>query len=227
MTIHTEATTNESDALYELLDSLPLMDDPFLRMQCQNIALVNAHIIDVEQQMYNKYIADERTPVQEAIFTSALSQMWIFALYELIRTWRQRVRELLDHSQNLAAGKAQATTTHGHWGHDANVAFLQARTRAEHDQVFLKQMQDAQGSLELVFRELEGVRITLAKHEIPKSKGIKAAHAGYARIDSLSGSMNYQFIDKDGSYNMCSRRSIVQHVLRSFSVAVDNTQPQD
>ena len=35
---------DESEALYKVMDSLPLMDDLFLRMQAQNIAMVNAHM---------------------------------------------------------------------------------------------------------------------------------------------------------------------------------------
>lgn len=214
---------DESEALYDVLESLPLMDDLFLRMQAQNIAMVNAHIIDVEKAMYRQYMEEERTPVPQALFTSALSQMWIFALYELLRTWRQRVQEMLVHGKQFVAGQVQATVIPAEPDHTTNLPFLHARARAERDQEFLKQMREARDLIEMPYRELEGVRVTLAKHEVPKIKGAKAANAGYARIDPLTGSMNYQFIDKDGYSNMASRHSIVQHILRAFGAVPDDT----
>jgi hypothetical protein len=36
------------------------------------------------------------------MFVSAQSQMWIFALYELLRTWRQRIRTLRSWSNSGA-----------------------------------------------------------------------------------------------------------------------------
>jgi hypothetical protein len=212
----------ESDALYEILESLPLMDDMFLRMQCQNVALVNAHVIDVEREMYRKYIEQDRTPVLEALFTSALSQMWTFAFYELMRTWRQRVQELLTHADRFAAGQVEKIVIPDAAHVDVNFAFLCAQARAEEDCEFLDQLRNVRETFEPVFRELEGVRVTLAKHEIPKGGGGKAANAGYARIDPVSGSMNYLFTDNRGNSNMCSRHSIVRHVFNAFGVADDN-----
>ena len=214
---------DESEAVYKVLDSLPLMDDLFLRMQAQNIAMVNAHIIDIERDMYRKYIERDRTPVPEALFTSALSQMWIFALYELLRTWRQRVQELLAHAERFAGGQVPATTVPDEPDPNKNVAYLHAQARAEKEPEFLDQMRNAEELLQPAFRELEGVRVTLAKHEIPRGRGVKAANAGYARIDPLSGSINYQFVDRDGYSDMASRHSIVQHILRAFGVVTDDT----
>ena len=223
MPAHAAEPLDESEVLYQILDSLPLMDDLFLNMQAQNIAMVNAHIINVERDMYREYMEHERTPVPQASFTSALSQMWIFALYELLRTWQQRVQELVVHAERFAASQVQATTIPDNPDHKTNLDFLYAQARIERDYKFLEQICKARESIEPVFRELEGVRVTLAKHEIPRGKGVKAANAGYARIDPLSGSMNYQFIDKDGYSNMASRHSIVQHIFRSFGAVTDDT----
>ncbi len=212
----------ESKALYGVLKFLPLMDDLFLRMQAQNIAMVNAHIIDIERSMYSKYMERDRTPVSEALFTSALSQMWLFSLYELLRTWRQRVQEVLTHAERFAKGKVPATVIPESPDYHTNLAYLHALVRAEKDSEFLEKMRKAKAVLEPVFRELEGVRVTLAKHEIPKRQCVKAANVGYARIDPLSGSMNYQYINKDGYSSVVSRHSIVQLILLAFEVASDD-----
>ena len=50
-----------------------------------------------------EYIETERTPLQTAVFASALSQLWIFGLYELLRTWRQRAREVIRFAEELRA----------------------------------------------------------------------------------------------------------------------------
>ncbi len=49
-----------------------------------------------------EYIEIERTPAQQAMFVSAQSQLWIFALYELLGTWRQRIRKLRSWSNSGA-----------------------------------------------------------------------------------------------------------------------------
>lgn len=110
--------------------------------------------------------------------------MWIFSLYELLRTWRQRVREALSH-------------------------------RAESASTYVYVLQAAKESLEPVFRSIEGVRVTLAKHEVPKCKGVKAKNVGYARIYPSTGSMTYFYLDKDGSYNDASRDKVVKNLLRA------------
>jgi len=44
----------------------------------------------------------DATPIAEAAFLSAQSQMWIFAAYEIMRTWRQRVRRMIEWAKNGA-----------------------------------------------------------------------------------------------------------------------------
>lgn len=177
-------TFDESEALNQVLTSLPLMDDMFLRMQAQNIAMVNAHIKDVERAMYREYMEHDRTPIPEALFASALSQMWIFAFYELLRTWRQRVGELLSHAERYAKGEVEATDIPDLPYPSVNFHYLEAQRCAEHNAEFRETLQRACDCLESTFRELECVRVTLAKHEAPKS-GIKAATL------ATHGSINY------------------------------------
>jgi len=50
--------------------------------------------MELEEQVLAKLFHEERTPM-ETMFLSAQSQMWIFAAYEILRTWRQRAREVL------------------------------------------------------------------------------------------------------------------------------------
>ena len=55
-------------------------------MQGQNIMLVDFHLRDLETQLLHDLIDQERTPIPDTLFVSALGQMWVFAAYELLRT---------------------------------------------------------------------------------------------------------------------------------------------
>jgi hypothetical protein len=78
----------------DLLWKLPLFDDIYYSMQGQNVMLVDVYLRGVETDVRNEYYKLERTPVQSMIFLSAISQMRIFSVYELLRTWRQAVRDI-------------------------------------------------------------------------------------------------------------------------------------
>ena len=54
----------------------------------------DVYLRDVETGVRNEYYKLERTPGQSMMFLSVISQMWIFSVYELLRTWRQAVREI-------------------------------------------------------------------------------------------------------------------------------------
>jgi hypothetical protein len=84
----------EHTSISELLWSWPLFDNLFLSMQGQNVMLVDFYLRDLEDDLLCEYLDRERTPVQSAMFVSAMSQMWIFAVNELLRTWKQMVKEL-------------------------------------------------------------------------------------------------------------------------------------
>src|SRR6266540_4007656 len=88
---------NDADAtrLNEVLRDLPLLDELFLGMQAMNVDLVDGYLEEQEGLLLQEYIERERTPTPTAIFVSALSQMWVFAVYELLRTWRGHVQEIL------------------------------------------------------------------------------------------------------------------------------------
>src|SRR6266446_2128588 len=84
------------------LQSLVLLgDDPYLRMQAFNLGVVSQILDDMEHQLLIEYIREDRTP-SSAIVVSAISQLWIFGLYELLRTWRQRASAVLRFGKAVA-----------------------------------------------------------------------------------------------------------------------------
>jgi hypothetical protein len=86
--------------LRQALTGLPVLGNDTLRMQAFNLTIVDQFLMQLEFQVLQKLVQEERTPVPEAALLSALSQMWVFAAYELMRTWGQRVRDILKWSQS-------------------------------------------------------------------------------------------------------------------------------
>jgi hypothetical protein len=52
--------------------------DPNFRNQAFNVALVDQFVMKLELELLRQQLREERTPIPEATFVSAQSQMWIF-----------------------------------------------------------------------------------------------------------------------------------------------------
>jgi len=195
--------------------ALVLFDELYLHMQAMNINVVDGFLLDLEQDLLREYIHEERTPVPSAIFVSALSQMWIFAVYELLRTWRQRLRELLEIAKTRQA-PADTPATHDALNLNKQIrqkAIQRALTTPDYADVLQKHYE----VIEPVFRACEAVRITLAKHEVAKSKTLLPHAPGYARINMLCGAMDFEIIHKDESFEYINRRDIAE-AIRSIDI---------
>src|ERR1035441_7629468 len=69
-------------------------------MQAFNLSIVDQFIMELEADVLRRLHKDERTPTAEVTFLSAQSQMWIFAIYELLRTWRERAKDVIKLHEN-------------------------------------------------------------------------------------------------------------------------------
>ena len=69
--------------------------DLYLAMQALNLSVVDEYLRSLETDLLREYHDIERTPIPSAVFVSALSQLWVFGIYELMRTWRQRIHEVM------------------------------------------------------------------------------------------------------------------------------------
>lgn len=155
-----------------------------------------------------------------AMHVSAWSQMWVFAFYELFRTWRQKAREVRDYAASLQSSSDPAKTAS-----DFRASFEKSTAVSRTAEVFewplFEEAERAPEAtvgliaraLEIVdplYRRLEAVRMTLAKHEVPKARGVRASAPGYGRIDLSSGSINWMIDYKDGSSEIISRRDLAE-----------------
>ena len=220
------ASKIDSSALREALCKLHLLgDDVFLRMQAFNLAIVDQFLMNLEYQVLRKLIDEDGTPVGEAAFLSAQSQMWIFATYELLRTWRARAREMIKwvESGGLEQKLAVYEKDDGymHFGREYRAG--QIRTVLA-DPNKLDAIRRDLKRTHILFARLEAIRVSLAKHEVRKKKGSVALRPSYGRINKWCGSLDYEL--ENGRYSMgeINRRDIADEIRM---LVADDYVPSD
>jgi hypothetical protein len=213
-------------SLHEALRDLPLLDQVFLGMQAMNVHLVDGYLEDWEAQLLAEYIERERTPTESALFVSALSQMWIFATYELLRTWKSRASEIVrwartldtlegdEHAGAVAANRAEVQLRAAEVL-DADIHWRDFE-RASEDAEFVDALRSALSRTAVAFHAVEAVRVWLAKHEVPRRDGLFAGAPGYGRIDMETGSIYWQVELGRDEVAIISRRGLAD-TLRALA----------
>ncbi|MEZ0219103.1 MAG: hypothetical protein ACAH22_02285 [Tardiphaga sp.] len=180
--------------LRDALRSIHLLDeDPYLTMQATNVSLVEYLIMGLEGDVLQKLWQEERTPGPEAAFLSAQTQMWFFAVYELLRTVRSRSRDFIIWAANGGLLTMIA-------GLEKDLGYLHPGRELRADQLrellarpeLVDRLRDDLRVSHIPFRRLEHLRISLAKHEIAKKRNSIALAPGYGRINQWCGSLQYQ-----------------------------------
>lgn len=200
-----------------------LRDDMYLRMQAFNLQIVDQWTTELEYQVLREYFEKDKTP-EEAFFLNAQSQMWIMAVYEVLRTWRQRAKYV----EGLAkAGvlqdeidKLKKNEGYFHPGKEARIALLEDALK---DGQIVERIARDRKRLHIAFRRIEAIRMNLAKHEERGKKNSIAHMPGYGRINMWCGSLDYQLAVGRSILGTISRRDIADSI-RSLS---DNEDPPD
>jgi hypothetical protein len=173
--------------------TIPMTDDMYLWLQAQNIARVEMSVLRRwESEVLGEQEADPGSyqgPKYRELM--ALSQMWVFGLYEFLRTWRQRAALLMQYEENynkLTTQPKREAYLKGIVDKAKNKARLATQFPAhypEHvakiaDPEFMKSVRAYMDKTEDLFRELSAVRMPAAKHELPGKKGLIADAPGIA-----------------------------------------------
>jgi hypothetical protein len=207
-------------SLTHALQDLPILrEDIYLRLQALNLGVVDSILTDWERELLAEYYDKERTPIASATVVAAVSQLWVFGLYELLRTWRQRVNDVLgfatwlntvpaDERQQRIEDKKRQIREAAADPSFAGAAVAPAFERAGTDAQFRDSVRLALDRSEVPFRRLEAVRVHLAKHEVPKS-GSYGVAPGYSRIDEVTQSILWEVPLGDKEIELTSRRSLV------------------
>jgi len=184
-------------------------DNMFLRVQANNLAIVDEFITKLEYQNLRAYLEEEKTP-SSTYFLLAQSQMWIFAAYELLRTWDERVRDILKWERNggiplkLKDLKALDKDPHRH-GNEVLKQQLEAVLSGD---VPAEELDAHHRHVQIQFKQLEWIRVALAKHEVKGKQKIPALSPGYGRLNLWCGSLDFEL--ENGKYIMgfVNRRDI-------------------
>src|SRR6516162_4613433 len=84
---------------------IPLCDDLWLGMQAQNIAIVDRIVRHFEHEALEGFYKNDSFSIDDLYSLSAMTQVWVFALYEFLRTWLQRASKLIGYGERSAALK--------------------------------------------------------------------------------------------------------------------------
>lgn len=191
--------------------SLILFEDIFLNMQAMNISIIDKFITEYEYALLDEYLETDRTPINTAMFVSAQSQMWIFAIYELLRTWRARIKKLCAWKEN---GGVEQMIKNLDKEESNFVAHFKKRQLEQ-----LKNDPDFYPKLEIdllrtsdLFTMIEAMRINLAKHEVHNKDKHSPRTVGYGRINNFCGALDFDIAHENGSFEYLNRRDIADSI---------------
>ncbi|GJD76583.1 hypothetical protein [Methylobacterium goesingense] len=217
----------ETHELVEALRGLTLLgDDPYLGMQAMNVALVDGFLMPLESEARAYRSADEGIDIGHTMLLNALSQQWLFAVYELLRTWRERAKNVLKWKTNgglelKAAALEKGKPSDLNLGRDA---FARALRCIIGDPGITKEIENDLARTHVLFRQLEFLRVALAKHEVSGRPKLFARAPGYARIDMWTGSMSYELSNDFAILGEVTRRSFGDGIR---ALATDRTVPTE
>lgn len=195
---------------------LPLFcDDIYLGMQAINVGLVDAAITQLEYKLLKEYLETERVPLEPSIMISALSQMWVFGLYEVMRLWKSR---FFDFEKWRSSGGIQTKVQNMSKNYSSdecdemlNITLsIRARQLKKYgeDVEYRESISSVWSLIKPVFEVVELYRMNFAKHAAPGKESSVPRAPGYGRINRWCGSMDYEFIDKERHYHAMNRRDI-------------------
>jgi hypothetical protein len=226
-----DAKVREKDFnLHTWFATIPMTDDVYLGMQAQNVARVEMKVL----RLWESYVLDEQRAdpgnVQGPKYRElmGLSQMWVFGLYEFLRTWRERAKRLMDFKDELKKLATQGER-------DAYLAQIvaEAKESARHvdqlpvyypdhmakivDADFMKSVRDYYAKMRDLWQELTAVRIAAAKHELPGKRGVPAAAPGISLPSQYTGSMCWQvLVGNKQERRTIERRDLADRFLGIF-----------
>ena len=208
------------------LMSLTLFEsDLNMRQQGLNLEIVDQATMRLENLLLQKQFNEE--PVgPDAAFLNALSQMWIFAVYELMRTWRQRAGDMIKWADNgglqLKLGELRKETSFTHFGREMRARQIEAVIA---DSSIVDRLRSDLRRTHIPFARMEMVRVAIAKHEVRGRKNSVALMPTYGRINQWSGSLDYELAHENVSMGTISRRDIADDLrsLPQMEVPTDET----
>lgn len=200
--------------LHAALTRLTLLgDDPFLKMQAFNLGIVDHWLTGLEYEQLKGIAQEDRNPMLGVFFVYAQSQMWLFAAYELFRTWRQRCRDVLDWQRSggleQKLSNLEEDVGYAHSGREVRAAQIRDVLRNPEKTDAIRR--DCRRTKTL-FTHLEALRVSLAKHEIGKKKNSVARNPGHAWINPWCGAFDFEVETGAQGSEQINRRDIADGI---------------
>jgi hypothetical protein len=173
-----------------------------------NVGISDSVITKHEYALLREYIEIERTPGETAMAVSALSQMWVYGLYEVLRMWRNRRFQFTRLRDNGGVDLKLSSLPDDD---PSNLTVEFRRKQLEQfrsDSGYRDRIETTWAKIEPVYRLTELFRINLAKHTAPGKDTTIPRAPGYGRINRWCGAMDYELIDQDGYYSFINRRDV-------------------
>jgi hypothetical protein len=143
--------------------------------------------------------------------------MWIFAAYELLRTWQQRAKDAVKLYKNAGlAHKIAALREDVGFLHVGRVSYADQLSELVTSPELVDRIQEDLAVTYIPFARLDFIRVALAKHEVKGKRNSIAYAPGYGRINQECGSLEYQMEMGRVILGNISRRDIADD-LRAIS----------
>lgn len=194
-------------------------DDLFLGMQAMNVGIVDSIITQQEYSLLREWIEIERTPGGSAMAVSALSQMWIYGLYEVLRLWRDRRYQFIKLFENGGVDLKISSMPEDEPVNPTIETRKKQLLRFKQDTCYRDRIEKTWANIEPVYRMAELYRINLAKHAAPGKDAVIPRSPGYGRINRWCGSLDNELVDKDGHYVTMNRRDIAEGLRAAIDTA--------
>ncbi|MCQ4258113.1 hypothetical protein [Stutzerimonas stutzeri] len=200
-------------AIYSALNSLVFFANNLdFSNQAMNLTIVDEFIMDLEYGYLRSKFDETNTPYQP-MFLSAQSQMWIFSAYELMRTWREKISKYLKAADNggLPLKLKEQQKPIGYENYTIQRRIDEITLLIENPE-FVETMRDDLKRTQMLFTQMEILRMSLAKHQMRKrpSAAVLTPTVGY--MNRWCGSLEYQI--NSGQVIICnlSRRDIADGI---------------
>ena len=139
--------------------------------------------------------------------------MWIFAAYELMRTWRQHGKETVKWADNGGLeGKLahlKRKTDYVHFGREFRARQIEMVLASP---PLLQKIRDDLRRTYIPFARMEAIRVSIAKHEIRGQKNSVALMPTHGRINRWSGSIDFELENRGAIQGTISRRDIADEL---------------
>ena len=223
---YNSATSIEVSALRKALCDLCLLgDDPFLSGQAFNLAIVDKWLMELEGSLQHKLITEDQTPTPEIVFLSAQTQMWIFAVYELLRTWRKRAKDMCNWASNgglqMKLEELNKDSGFVHFGRKIRASQIK---KVINEPVYINSIREDLERTYISFTRIEAIRISLAKHEVRKRKNSVAMRPGYGWINKWCGALEYEIEMGGEVLGLVNRRDIAEDIRSFPSILIPSDQ---